>query len=154
GTVQRPTQTFGPFFLERALTAGRGQASFGATVQQFHFTSLDGHNLRDGSLVTTANQFRDETTPFDVDQLTLNIHASVATLYGRVGVTDRMEVGFAAPMVSLRIDGSRVNRYRGRAFTQAAASGRAIGFADMVLRSKYTLYSDQATAFAAAVDVR
>jgi len=154
GTVQRPTQTFGPFFLERALTAGRGQASFGATVQQFHFTSLDGHNLRDGSLVTTANQFRDETTPFDVDQLTLNIDASVATLYGTVGVTDRMEVGFAAPMVSLRIDGSRVNRYRGRAFTQAAASGRAIGFADMVLRSKYTLYSDQATAFAAAVDVR
>ena len=154
GTVQRPTQTFGPFFLERALTAGRGQASFGATVQRFRFTSLDGHNLRDGSLVTTANQFRDETTPFDVDQLTLNIDASVATLYGTVGLTDRMEVGFAAPMVSLRIDGSRVNTYRGRAFTQAAASGKAVGFADMVVRTKYTVYNETSTALAAAVDVR
>src|SRR5690242_13442359 len=154
GTVQRPTQTFGPFFLERALTAGRGHASFGATVQQFHFTSLDGHNLRDGSLVTTANQFRDESAPFDVDSLTLNIDASVATLYGTVGVTDRMEVGFAAPMVSLRIDGSRVNTYRGRTFTQASGSGKALGFADMLLRTKYTLYTDETAAFAAAVDVR
>ena len=154
GTVERATQTFGPFFLERALTAGRGHASFGATVQQFHFTSLDGHNLRNGSLVTTANQFRDESAPFDVDSLTLNIDASVATLYGTVGVTDRMEVGFAAPMVSLRIDGSRVNTYRGRTFTQASGSGKALGFADMLLRTKYTLYTDETAAFAAAVDVR
>ena len=154
GTMQRPTQTFGPFFLERALTAGRGQASFGATVQQFHFTSLDGHSLRDGSLVTTANQFRDETAPFDVDTLTLDIDASVATLYGTVGLTDRMEVGFAAPMVSLRINGARVNTYRGRTFTQASASGTAIGFADMVVRTKYTVFNDDATALAAAVDVR
>ena len=154
GTVERATQTFGPFFLERALTAGRGHASFGATVQQFHFTSLDGHNLRNGSLVTTANQFRDESAPFDVDSLTLNIDASVATLYGTVGVTDRMEVGFAAPMVSLRIDGSRVNTYRGRTFTQASGSGKALGFADMLLRTKYTLYRDETAAFAAAVDVR
>src|SRR5215510_11767191 len=75
GTVERPTQTFGPFFLERALTAGRGHASFGMTFQQFHFTSLDGRNLRDGSLVTTANQFTDESTPFDVDRLALDIDA-------------------------------------------------------------------------------
>jgi len=154
GTVQRATQTFGPFFLERALTAGHGQASFGATVQQFHFTALDGHNLRDGSLITTANQFRDEATPFDVDQLTLNIDASIATLYGTVGVTDRMEVGFAAPMVSLRIDGSRINTYRGRTFTQASGSGTATGFADMVVRTKYTVFNDDTTALAAAVDVR
>src|SRR5581483_6240129 len=107
GTVQRETQTFGPFFVERALTAGRGQASFGITFQQLRFTSLDGHNLRDGSLVTTANQFVDESTPFDVDRLSVNINASIATLYGNVGVTDRLEVGVAVPMVDLTIDGSR-----------------------------------------------
>ena len=50
GTVERATQSFGPFFTERALSAGRGQASFGLTLQQLHFTSLDGRNLRDGSL--------------------------------------------------------------------------------------------------------
>src|SRR5262245_497949 len=154
GTFGRPTQTFGPFFLERALTAGRGNASFGVTFQQFRFTSLDGRNLRDGSLVTTANQFRDEVAPFDIDQLTLDIDASVATLYGTVGVTNHMEVGFAAPYISLNIDGSRVNTYRGRTFTQASGSGRATGLADMLVRTKYTLYDDESTALAAAVDLR
>ena len=143
GTVERATQSFGPFFIERALTAGRHQASFGMTYQHLHFTSLDGRSLRDGSLVTTANQFTDEAAPFDVDQLSLNIDASVATLYGNVGVTDRIEVGFAVPFVALLVDGSRVNTYRGRTFTQATASARATGLADLVVRTKYTLFADE-----------
>src|SRR5262249_40438577 len=104
--------------------------------------------------VTTANQFRDEAAPFDIDQLTLNIDASVATLYGTVGVSRRMEVGFAAPVISLNIDGSRVNTYRGRTFRQASGSGHATGLADMLVRTKYTLYDDENTALAAAVDLR
>src|SRR4051812_4194507 len=124
GTVERATQSFGPFFVERAVTAGRKQASFGLTMQHLHFGSLDGRNLRDGSLITTANQFSDESTPFDVDQITLNIDASVATFYGNVGLTDHMDVGFAVPAVALTVDGSRVNFYRGRTFTQATSSAR------------------------------
>jgi hypothetical protein len=154
GTMERATQTFGPFFLERALTAGRGQASLGLTVQHLHFTSLDGRSLGDGSLITTANQFADEREPFDVDRLTMAVDANVATLYGTVGVTDRVEIGFAAPMVSLTLDGSRINTYRGRTFTQASAHGHATGFADIVLRSKYSVYKEDSTALAAAVDVR
>jgi hypothetical protein len=154
GTMERATQSFGPFFIERALTAARHQASFGMTYQFLHFTSLDGRSLRDGSLVTTANQFTDETAPFDVDQLTLNVDASVATLYGNVGMTDRIEIGFAVPFVALMLDGSRVNTYRGRTFTQATASARATGLADMVVRTKYTLVDDNASGLAAAVDVR
>jgi hypothetical protein len=154
GTVERASQTFGPFFVERALTAGRGQASFGITYQHLQFASLDGRNLRDGSLVTTANQFVDEASPFDEDRLTLDITARVATLYGNVGITDRLDVGVAVPMVDLAMDGSRVNTYRGRTFTQATASARAIGLADIVARTKYTVYDEDGSALAAAVDVR
>jgi hypothetical protein len=154
GTVERATQSFGPFFTARALTAGSRQASFGMTYQHLHFTSLDGRNLRDGSLVTTANQFTDESTPFDVDQLTLNIDATVATLYGNVGVTDRMEIGFAAPLVSLALDGSRVNTYRGRTFTQATASARATGLADLIVRTKVNVLDEGGVGLAAAADVR
>jgi hypothetical protein len=154
GTMERATQSFGPFFVERALTAGRHDVSLGLTFQQLHFTSLDGHNLRDGSLVTTANKFSDERAPFDVDQLRLAIDASVATLFGNVGVTDRLEVGFAAPMVSLILDGSRVNTYRGTTFTQASAHARAIGLADLVVRTKFTAYKDAGAAVAGAVDLR
>jgi len=154
GTVERATSTFGPFFVERALTAGAHKASVGLTFQHMRYTSLDGHNLRDGSLVTTANQFSDESAPFDVDQLRLAIDASVGTFYGNVGITDRLEVGFAVPMVMLRLEGSRVNLYRGQPFTQATASATATGLADAVVRTKLTLYSDEGTGLATAVDVR
>ena len=154
GTPERITQSFGPFFVERAITAGKGQVSFGLTLQQLRFSSLDGKNLRDGSLVTTANQFTDESAPFDVDRLTLDINASVATLYGNAGITDRIEVGFAAPMVSLVMDGSRINTYRGREFTQATAHARATGFADIVVRTKVTAYREEGASIAGAVDVR
>jgi hypothetical protein len=154
GTLERASQNFGPFFVERALTAGKGQVSLGLTFQQLRFTSLDGRDLRDGSLVTTANQFTDESTPFDVDRLTLAIDASVATFYGNVGVTDRLEVGFAAPLVSLAMDGSRVNTYRGREFTQATAQARSVGLADVVVRAKFTPYREAGAAIAGAVDVR
>ena len=154
GTVERATHSFGPFFTERAMTAGRHQASFGLTLQQLHFTSLDGRDLRDGTLVTTANQFTDEATPFDVDRLTLNIDASVATLYGNVGLTDRLDVGVAVPFVALTLDGSRINTYRGSTFTQASASARAVGLADLVVRTKYTLFAEQSNGVAAVVDLR
>src|SRR4051812_22467692 len=154
GTVERATHSFGPFFTERAATTGRGQASFGLTLQQLHFTSLDGRDLRDGSLITTANQFTDEATPFDVDRLTLDINASVATLYGNIGVTDRLDVGFAVPFVAMTLDGSRVNTYRGRTFTQATANARSVGVADLVVRTKYNVAGDAASGFAAVVDLR
>jgi hypothetical protein len=154
GTVERASQSFGPFFVERALTAGRHQASFGITFQHLRFDSLGGANLRDGTLVTTANQFVDENVPFDTDTLTLNIDADIATLYGNVGIGDRVEVGFAVPTVSLRLDGSRTNTYRGRTFTQATASAHVLGLADLVARTKVNVYDQAGTGIAAAVDVR
>src|SRR5206468_9290475 len=99
------------------------------------------YDLRDGSFVTTANKFRDEQAAYDENRLTLNIDASVATFYGNVGVANGLEVGVAVPMVALRVDGLRVDTYRGRAFTQATASASAVGLADIVLRTKYTIFA-------------
>jgi hypothetical protein len=154
GTVERATQNFGPLFLQRAITVGRGNAGVGLTFQHLRFTSLDGRNLRDGTLVTTANQFADESQPFDVDQLTLRIDADIATLYASAGLGDRVEVGAAAPLVWLRVEGSRVNTYRGRTFTQAAASATAIGLADVLVRAKVKAYEEEGLSLAAAVDAR
>ena len=154
GTLERTTESFGPFFVERASTAGRGQASFAITFQHLRFSSLDGHDLRSGTFVTIANKFKDESAPYDENRLALNIDASLATFYGNVGVTDSLEVGFAVPMVALRVDGSRVDVYRGRPFTQATASASAVGLADIVLRTKYTLFADHGSGIAGAIDVR
>jgi hypothetical protein len=154
GTVERVTHTFGPVFVDRALTSGNGTVGLGLSLQHLRFTSLDGHNLRDGSLVTTANQFVDEAQPFDVDQLTLNIDADVATLYSTVGVGSHIDLSAAVPVVSLRLDGTRVNTYRGQAFTQATASAHAIGLADMLVRGKVNVYRDGDQSLAVAVDAR
>src|SRR3954471_20094628 len=55
GTVERASQTFGPLYVERALTAGAGQASIGFTMQYANFSSLDGNDLKNGSFITVAN---------------------------------------------------------------------------------------------------
>ena len=154
GTVERPTETLGPVFVDRALTSGTGSGSIGLSYQHLHFTALDGRNLGDGSLVTTANQFIDEKAPFDVDQLTLHLDADVATLYGNIGVGSRIDLSGAAPLVWLRMDGTRVNTYRGRQFTQATANAQTIGLADVLVRAKVNVFEESGGSIAGAVDVR
>ena len=154
GTMRRVSDTFGTFFVERATTSGRGRASLGVSASAAGYDRLDGLNLRDGSLVTTANQFTDEPAPFDVESLTLRISTNTLTVFGSYGVTDRLEIGGAIPFVRLHVEGSRVNVYRGQTFVQASGSADASGVADAVARAKFRLISGPNAAFAAAVEVR
>jgi hypothetical protein len=154
GTMTRVSDSFGTFFVERAQTSGRGRASFGASATTAVYDRLDGLNLRDGSLLTTANQFRDEAAPFDTEALTLHIHASTVTMFGSYGVTDRLEVGAVVPLVQLHVDGSRVNVYRGQTFLQATGAADASGLADVAVRAKYLVAGTPAAAFAVAGEVR
>jgi hypothetical protein len=154
GTPERTTDTFGPFFVERARTSGAGEAALGVSFQYASYRALDGRNLRDGSLVTVANQFVDETQPFDIEKLTLAIDARTATIFGNVGVTDRVDLSAAVPVVQLGIRGTRVNDYRGQTALQASATASTMGVADVALRSKVRLTPDGPGAVAAAVEVR
>jgi len=54
GTVIRSSDNFGPFYTERSLTDGQNRASFGIGYQSTMYQSIDGRNLRDGTLVSTA----------------------------------------------------------------------------------------------------
>ena len=154
GTVERASETFGPFFVERALTAGDGQATFGVTFQYASFSSLDGNDLDAGTFVTTANQFRDEPAAFDVETLTLDINTRTTTVFGSVGVTDRLDFAAAVPFVSLNIGGSRVNTYRGTSSLLARATAETFGLADIAVRSKYRFTPNGNTHAAAAVELR
>jgi len=154
GTLERASEGFGPFFVERALTAGRGQASFGFTYQFTSFSSLDGHDLADGQFVTIARQFGDEPAPFEVETLTLDVDTHTATFYGNIGLSDRVDFGVAVPVVRLTISGTRNNTYRGRTLLQARGSARTLGVADVALRSKVRLVGEGPGAVAAAVEVR
>jgi hypothetical protein len=154
GTMERVSDSFGPFFLERALTSGRGQTSIGFTYRHSRFDTLDGRALRDGSLVTTANRLANEATPFDEETLTLRLAANTFTLFGNYGVTDRLDVGVAVPIVDLSLSGERLNVYRGSVFQQAIGSASATGVADVALRAKYSLVQTRDAGLAALADLR
>jgi Putative MetA-pathway of phenol degradation len=154
GTAERAGDTFGPFFVERALTPGKGHPSFGLSASSTSFTELDGKKLRDGSLLTISNQFRDEPTPFDTERLTLKIRTSGMTLFGSVPVTDHFELGAALPLVRLELDGARVTVHRGTTLAQAGAEATASGVGDLALRGKYVLFDEEGFGIAAAGELR
>jgi hypothetical protein len=137
GTLERASDSFGPTFVERALTSGRGQTAFSLTYRHYRFDTLDGQSLKDGGFVTTANRLAAETQPFDVERLRLRIAADTVTIFGSYGVTDRLDVGAAVPIVDLRLSGDRVNTYRGTTFQQATGSAAVTGIADVAVRAKY-----------------
>jgi hypothetical protein len=164
GTMGRVSDSFGTFFIERASTSGRGRASFGVSGSTAGYDELDGLNLRDGTLVTTATKFRDEAAPFDTEALTLKVRTSTLTMFGSVGLTDRLEVGGAVPLVQLHLEGSRMNTYTAcrapgdcqapQQFLQASGSADASGMADAAVRAKYTLVSAPGAGFALAGELR
>jgi hypothetical protein len=154
GTFERVSDGFGPVFSERALTMGRGQASFGATFRTTKFDALDGRSLSAGTLVTTANQFADEPRPFDVETLTLNIRAQTFTAFANYGVTERFDVGAVLPIVQVSVDGERIDTYRGTAVLQSAANASTIGIADLVLRAKYHFLGEGADGLSGAAELR
>jgi hypothetical protein len=154
GTVERASDSFGPFFTERSLTVGTTHVSFGAQAQIARYTHLDGYNLRDGSFVTTANQFRDEAEPFDTDSLTLSLDSTTVTLFGNIGLHERIDVGLAVPFVWLSMNGSRQNVYRGTSLLQAHATADAIGFGDVAVRGKVNLLDRRGSGLAVIEEVR
>lgn len=154
GTVERASESFGSFFVERALTASAGHATIGFSAYTTAFDRLDGTDLRDGSFITVANQFRDEPIPFDTDALTLRVRSSVLTVFGSVGVTDRLELGGAVPFVRLRVEGERHNTYFNTPFVQATGEATAGGVGDIAVRAKYLLLTTATGAFATAFEVR
>jgi hypothetical protein len=154
GTVERASESFGTLFVERALTTGAGALSFGAAASTASYDRLNGYSLDDGTLVTVANRFRDETQPFDTDSITMHLRASTITWFANYGVTDHFDIGVAVPMARVSFDGERLNVYRGRSIVQAQAFGTASGLADIAIRGKYALVTGSYGAVAAAGEVR
>jgi hypothetical protein len=152
--VERISNSFGPFLLERTQTSGRGQASLGFNYRYAHFDTLDGRSLRDGTLVTTANRFTDEAEAFDVEAVALDISASTVTFFASYGLTDRLDVEAAVPVVRLSLAGERLNFYRGDVFLQARAAATVTGLADLSVRAKYTVWQLQDVGLGVHADVR
>ena len=153
GTLERTTTSFGPSFVERAVTSGPGRVAFGTTWQYASFTRLDDRRLRDEGLVTTANRFLDEAEAFDVERLTLALQSRIVTGSATVGITDRLDVAVAVPFVWLDLEGTRTDTYRGSSFLQAQATASSSGFGDVAVRAKYHFFDRGGARLAAAGEI-
>jgi len=139
GVVVRSSDSFGPFLVERSLTTGRLRGSLAVSYQAASFDTIDGRSLKDGTLVATASRLRGDAQPFDVEAISLDIHTKTMTILGNIGVTDRLDIGAALPIVTLSLNGSRVDTYRGTELVQAIGSASASGAGDFLIRGKYNL---------------
>ena len=127
GTVIRSSDSFGPFYTERSLTAGDHRASFCVGYQSTLYETIDGRDLRDGTLVSTAAILRGDPQPFDIETVSLRIRTDLWTFSGNYGLTDRLDVGLAIPFVRVALQGERIDTYRGQQFFQATGSASASG---------------------------
>jgi hypothetical protein len=152
--MTRSSDSFGPLFTERSLIAGRGRASFGISYRSTSYDTIDGRDLRDGTLVSTASIIRGEAAPFDIETMSLRIRTDTMTLNGTVGITDRLDVSAGIPFVRLTLNGERVDTYRGRALLQATGSASASGLGDVVVRAKYNVLRAGASGLAVGGEAR
>jgi hypothetical protein len=153
GTVERASDSFGPFFSERATRNGRRHLALGYSYQYSSFTSMQGADMTTG-IMTNASRFADQVLPFSVDTLSLTLEAQTITGFASLGITDRLDVGGAIPVTRLRFSGSRVNTLFGQSTLQSAQSGSATGLGDLGLNVRYRLTGRRGSGLAAGTDVR
>jgi len=181
GVFVRQSNSFGSIFTERPLTLGKGRYNLGVNFSQFTFDYLDDLSLRDGDmrLVFThldTNGDGSTLTPFvEGDVITarmfLSIRTNITSFVGAFGVTDRLDVGIAIPVVSTEIDASADAHIERLAtgdgefrdthtFSNGAdrqiitKSGDDEGLGDIVLRAKLRVADNGRSFLALAADAR
>ena len=103
GVFNRSTRSFGPLVADRAETIGKNRASIGIAYQHFSFDSLDGLDLSNIPTVFTHDNPAAGTGRDDVITAQNAIAAEISqfTTYVSLGLSDRVDVSAALPLVSV-----------------------------------------------------
>jgi hypothetical protein len=180
GVFTRSADSFGPVYAERAETIGKGKFNIGMNFSHFSFDHINNLSLRDGDvrLVFThqdVNHDESDLSPFfegDVitAQLFLKIETDITAFVVSYGVTDRLDLGIAVPLVHVDLQAQTdatiqriatgasapsihqfVNGTSSETFRQ---SGSASGVGDVLLRGKFQILRGERGGLAIAEDLR
>jgi hypothetical protein len=186
GAFVRTTTSLGPVYTERAETIGRGKFSFGASYQRFRFSNLDGIDLHKIPAVFTHVPDTGPggaAEPYEADVIStvnnIDLNMDQTLLFGTVGITDRIDVSVAIPIVDVRMGVSSdasIIRVSGPTFVPApgvppipnphefnaagaltnvyTSNGSATGIGDVTFRVKGNVFSNENFAVALGLDVR
>ena len=195
GAVVPASRSFGPSFAERSLTVGRSKFSAGFNFQAREFESFEGQDLEDESInfllrhnnccVAGSNNpgaVTDLTPAFEGDlvqtRLALSLDTSTLSLFANYGLTDRLDVGIAIPIVTVDIrasgtaeilristgapgptDADPLNTHSWdgqglRVRSVAETGGSKTGLGDILLRSKWNFFRNDRDGLAAGLELR
>ena len=182
----------GPLFAERSQTLGRGRMFAGINRTSASYKAIRGVPLDDIRLIFTHENVTEASSPGcsaaqggNCDQmgvprlendlmlfnLSLDVTASVTSLFFAYGITDRIDVSFAAPLVSVSLNGSSsaevvpfggppsVHFFGGTGDAPVlnaknSVSGSATGIGDVAARVKVNLSQNDRVGFGVLVDAR
>jgi len=176
GLPTRETTSPGPIFAERMQTLGKGGLYFAVNMTNFNYASLRGVPLS-GLHTNITHQ---DVAPiglgnpgFENDVISVNttmhIDMLAATPNFTYGVTDKIDVGLAVPLLYTSLTGTSQAQiqpfgpndphYFGdsthRSLTAtSAASQTAFGIGDIAMRVKVNLHAEKTWGFAVLADVR
>ena len=189
GMPVRTSVSPGPIFAERAQTLGRGRALVGASYNSFHYSTLRGVDLNDIPLVFThANTDSPacdsvvgaDCAPMGVPQLendimlfrlSLDVNVKLTSFVLTYGLTDRVDIGVALPIVSTSMHGTsnaEIVPFGGPTVAHFFAGtpadpvlsatrsveGSATGLGDVAVRMKANLRHTEQTSVALLADAR
>jgi hypothetical protein len=174
GVFQRTTQSFGPILADRADTIGARRVTFGFAFQRFTFDTLEGLSLGRIPAVFTHDNAQLRGGREDVVTTVNSIEATVsqATTFVTIGVSDRLDVSVAVPMVGndLKVVSHAKIRRLGTTnplthfFRQAngdvgvdrtfTAVGSSTGLGDVTIRLKNTIWRGASSGVAVGADIR
>ena len=152
GAPLRRSGTFGPQFVERALTTGRGTFSFGLNVFNSTYDTVSGHPL-DGFRVAT---FRGPNPFISSSTLSLRLRSQTTALFSSVGVTDDLDIAVAVPIVRVAIDARMTQEEPSVGTAMLLSNGSSTGLSDIAVVGKYRLWtsSEERGGLAALVTLR
>jgi hypothetical protein len=180
GDFKPASRSFGPTFGERALTSGKGNFNVGLNFQRASYSSFEGKNLDDGSLVFFLHH-NDCCPPRGTyplpslesdliqEKVSLDLDTNSTAFLFNYGLTDRWDVGAAVPIVHVSVTGSVDSTIQhiasgvdpnvhlipnGTNHFAKTDSGTATGLGDIVVRSKYRFLKAPGGGLAAALDLR
>lgn len=179
GVLTRSSESFGSVFGERAGTIGKNRFNIGINRTSFTFEEIGDYGLRDGDLklvFTHEDVNRDGSSfrPwFEGDVVTarlyLKVESNVTAFIVNYGISDRLDVGAAIPLVDVSLDArSDVTVQRlatgndspihvfpnGTVSDVVSQSGSASGVGDVALRMKYRVFKSDRGGLAFAADLR
>jgi hypothetical protein len=166
--VAAGTDSFGPVMFERGETLQQGTVFVAFTYQNSRFNDMDGINLKK---IPAYFLVPNQSVPTYVETNSrVDLKLNQAALYGVYGLTNRIDVSVAVPILDIRLaatstceqaaqvgGGTGTCQFllaNGTTATTVVKSATANGIGDIVFRAKGSLWQGEHLRLSAAVDVR